>query len=174
MRPKEARHVKLVVSLITGDEKLFSQVLEKLVERYGPIGFLSELMDFGFTAYYEREFGKNLVRKMVSFEQLIPQDRLSDVKLFTNKIEEEFQNEKGGRRINIDPGFIALERFVLASCKNFSHRIYLRGGVYADLTFIYTKGDFRPLPWTYPDYGDKKIKSILIQIRQRYAYQLSR
>lgn len=174
MKPKEARQVKLVMSLLTADTALFTPVLAKLAERFGPLGFLSEPLEFNFTTYYERELGTGLIRKMVSFEQLVPQDRLSDIKLYTNKIEEEHLDEKGNRRMNIDPGFIALERFVLASCKNFSHRVYLRGGVYADLTFIYTKGDFKPLPWTYPDYGDKKIKSILLQIRHRYAHQLSR
>ena len=60
------------------------------------------------------------------------------------------------------------ERFVLASGKNFSHRIYIGGGIYADLTLIYQKGSFQKLPWTYPDYSDDGMLKFLEQVRNKY------
>ena len=74
--------------------------------------------------------------------------------------------------MNIDPGYLLLERFVLATGKNFTHRIYLGGGIYADLTLIYTRGDFQALPWTYPDYADPRMIRHLNQIRHRYTIDL--
>jgi hypothetical protein len=69
---------------------------------------------------------------------------------------------------------MAAERFVLASGKNFTHRIYLRAGIYADLSLIYRRGRFRPLDWTYPDYAGEPIINFLQSVRDRYMFQLRR
>lgn len=173
MRPRQPDKVKLVVSLFTGERSLFGEALEKLQNRFGRIDFLSELLDFSSTDYYAQEFGGGLKRRVASFEPLMELEDLPAVKAITNGLEAEYL--KGGRRlINIDPGYIALEKFVLASCKNFSHRIYIGGGVHADLTMIYRGRAFASLPWTYPDYDEAGMKSILKQIRRRYALHLGK
>ena len=76
------------------------------------------------------------------------------------------------RLVNIDPGYMLAERFVLATGKNFAHRIYIGRRIYADLTLIYTRGGFKKLPWTYPDYYDRNILSFLIQVRKKYVADL--
>lgn len=168
MRPKKARNVKLAVSIISAEEALSS--------RFGRMDFLSETIPFDGTDYYEGEFGGGLKRRFGSFEDLVTPDGdgLAEIKLFTNGIEDGFLAPDGKRRINIDPGLVSLERLVLASCKNFTHRIYLRDGVWADLTLIYTAGEFKDLPWTYPDYRADVMKSWLRQIRARYAQQVGK
>jgi hypothetical protein len=65
------------------------------------------------------------------------------------------------------------ERFVLASGKNFSHRIYIGLGIYADLTLIYQKGSFQKLPWTYPDYADQAMLNFLDQVRLKYVLEMN-
>jgi hypothetical protein len=75
--------------------------------------------------------------------------------------------------VNIDPGYLLHERFVLASGKNFSHRIYICRGIYADMTLNYQKGNFQKLPWTYPDYADGPILSFLRQVRLKYGQDLA-
>lgn len=144
-----------------------------MTERLGAPDILSELLTFEQTSYYEDEMGKGLRRKVASFDALIDPSMLSELKMFTNGLEAEFSRD-GKRRVNIDPGYMALEKFVLASCKNFSHRIYIGGGVYADLTLIYTGGGFATLPWTYPDYTEKTLFGIVKDIRRRYALQIGR
>jgi hypothetical protein len=62
---------------------------------------------------------------------------------------------------------------VLASGKNFSHRIYIGQHIYADLTLIFRKGAFETLPWTYPDYADQPIRSFLERARKKYAVDLN-
>ena len=74
--------------------------------------------------------------------------------------------------VNLDPGYMLLERFVLASGKNFSHRIYIGRRIYADLTLIYTKGRFQTLPWTYPDYAEQNMLTYLEQVRKKYVADL--
>jgi hypothetical protein len=116
--------------------------------------------------------GAPLFRRMVAFERLAAQEGLAEAKLRTNAVEADF-TAHGRRRVNIDPGILLLERFVLATGKNFSHRIYVGAGIYADLTLIYANGAYRPLPWTYPDYAGAPIGGFLDRVRRKYAVQLA-
>jgi hypothetical protein len=171
MKAKAPEDAKLVVSMFTGDALLFKDALEKLVPRFGGIDSISEVMAFDYTDYYKDEFGGGLKRRVMSFEGLVGPDALAAIKTFTNSVEDDFRKDSS-RRINIDPGILTLNNFVLASCKNFAHRIYLSDGVYADLTLLYSKDGFKDLPWTYPDYRDLRMKSMLVEIRKRYALRL--
>ena len=79
----------------------------------------------------------------------------------------------GGRRLaNLDPGYVARERLVLATGKNFSHRIYLDHGIYGDLTLIYSQGTFQTQPWTFPDYARGPLPELLLRVRKKYIWQL--
>ena len=74
--------------------------------------------------------------------------------------------------MNIDPGYIAKAHLILATGKGYSHRPYLRDGIYADLTLIYRNKAFQPLPWTYPDYASGEMIGMLTRIREKYFLQL--
>ncbi len=170
-KPKEPAQVKLIASIIAGDKNIIKPILSNLQERFGDIDFISEKMEFNHTNYYNDEIGENLFRKMVSFDKLICPSDLAAIKIFTNSIENQYA-DNGKRKTNIDPGYIAMEKFVLASCKNFSHRIYLSEGVYADLTLIYKRNNFQALEWTFPDYAKEWMITLLKSLRERYACQL--
>lgn len=170
-KPKEQAQVKLIVSIIARDKNIIKPILSNLQERFGNIDFISEKMDFSHTEYYNDEIGDNLFRKIISFDKLICPSDLADVKIFTNSVEVQY-SDNGKRKANIDPGYIAMEKFVLASCKNFSHRIYLSEGVYADLTLIYKGNNFQALEWTFPDYAKECMITLLKNLRERYACQL--
>ena len=171
-KPKPPQPVKLVVSVITGSKDLFEHVCEKLVKKFGEIDYSSDALAFDFTDYYEKEIGKDLIRHMVSFKKLIDPGRLPQIKRFTNDLEDQFLKEGGNRSVNIDPGYIALCHFVLASCKSFTHRPYLGSGVYADLTLVFRKKTFQTLEWTFPDYASDRLIHILNGIRTNYYEQL--
>ncbi len=174
MRPKEPDKVKLFISLFTAERALFSEALRRLEKRFGPLDVLSGPLEFKSTDYYEEEFGQGLARKAVSFEELVCADELAEIKLFTNAIEDEFLSFGKKRRVNIDPGVLSLERLVLASCKNFAHRVYLGSGVFAELTLIYMRSGWKPLEWTYPDYKDERMRQILTRMRMRYAFRMGK
>jgi hypothetical protein len=115
--------------------------------------------------------GWPLFRRFVAFRDLIRPESIVEVKLRTNELENAFVRD-GKRSVNIDPGYICLERLVLVTGKNYTHRIYLSKGIYADLTLLFQRGCFRPLPWTYQDYGDEGLISQFNEIRANYKAQL--
>ncbi len=166
--PKPA---KLIMSLITSDDLLLRQVVKVLEERYGDVDFMSDILPFDATDYYIPEMGEGLFRRLITFRPLIPRESLVKIKQETNEIEEGFA-VVGKRRINIDPGYICAEHVILATTKGYTHRPYLSGGIYADLTLIYQRGEFRPLEWTYPDYASAAVRDILKGVRKRYLHEL--
>ena len=171
-RPKPPRPVKLIVSILTAERDLAEQVRERLVDCYGPLDYCSEELPFDFTDYYAGEIGRDLFRLLLSFEELISPGRLPAIKLCANDLEDAFVRGDGTRRVNIDPGYIALQHLILATCKPFAHRPYLGEGIYADMTLIFRGGTFRPLEWTFPDYGSDLMIGILNRIRSTYFQQV--
>ncbi|MGD2272695.1 MAG: DUF4416 family protein, partial [Desulfobacterales bacterium] len=139
--PQLPKPAKLVVGLFMKDKGLIQPVAEVLAGKFGNPDVVSAWFPFDFTAYYQNEMGAPLFRRMFAFKELIQQDDLAEIKIGTNAIEQKYTLH-GKRRVNIDPGYMLLERFVLATGKNFSHRIYIGKGIYADLTLVYEKGDF--------------------------------
>jgi hypothetical protein len=169
--PQTPLPAKLVIGIFTAAPKIIQSVVAEFKSRFGPIDLVSSWMNFDFTHYYDSEMGSPLFRRLFAFRLLIAQDDLPAIKLTTNKIERHC-SQKGRRRVNIDPGYLVHERFVLASGKNFSHRIYMGAGIYADLTLIYQKGSFQKLPWTYPDYADQAMICFLDQVRRKFILDL--
>ena len=106
----------------------------------------------------------------MAFRDLVPPDILAEAKRHTNKVESRLARDTGERRINLDPGTVAHANLILASTKNFSHRVYLRDGIYAEVTMIYRAGQFQELPWTYPDY--KNHRQVFGEIRRIYRDQI--
>lgn len=169
-RPETALPVKLVIRFLFLDSDILTGTLRTLQQYFGQMDFLSAPGPFPYTNYYDREMGKGIRRLTAGFVDLVRPDSLPDIKLRTNGLENELSRE-GNRQINIDPGILDEKRFVLATGKNFTHRIYLRDGVYADLTLIYQKGDYRPLPWTYPDYREPEFLHYLRVLRKKLKFQ---
>lgn len=169
-QPKDPPEAKLLMGLLFRDTAVQLQALEVLCNRFGPLDFLSEPEPFVYTSYYDEELGKGIQRQLLSFLDLFPQDTLPDIKLITNGIEKDLSIQ-GKRRVNIDPGMLTEERLVLATGKNFTHRIYLGKGIYGDLTLLYQGGSFRALPWTYPDYKAPMTLHFLGVLRQKLQFQ---
>jgi hypothetical protein len=169
--PQAPKPAKLVIGLIMKDRELFEPLAVELSAGFGSVDMVSSWMPFDYTSYYETEMGTPLFRRLLTYKKLINQDELPEIKLATNRLEQSV-TQSGRRRVNIDPGYLLYERFVLASGKNFSHRIYIGSGIYADLTLIYQRGGFEKLPWTYPDYADQPMLEFLTRIRRKYAVDL--
>jgi hypothetical protein len=153
------------------NEKRIREAVVLLEQEYGALVRIGEIMPFDRTRYYEKEMGSNLVRLFMAFRTLIEPEWLPHIKLWSNELEKQFAAEER-RIVNVDPGYVAAERLVLATCKNFTHRIYLGQGIYADLTLLFHQKSFRALPWTYPDYADERQLAMLGAIRSRYLLQL--
>ena len=171
--PEKPPPARLVVSIIytghgaTGEPAHLASAMARLDDKFGPIDFRGPPMEFAFTDYYNREMGEDLRRLFVSFERLVPRETLADIKLFTNEIEKWLSRPDGSRQVNIDPGLLSLENFILATGKNFTHRVYLRDGIFADLTLLYSGKKFNAMPWTFPDYASGELQEILAELRKR-------
>lgn len=173
--PTEPLPVKLLCGMISADHDLFQQAMGPLAEAFGPTDLVSEVMDFDFTSYYQPQMGSPLYRRFVSFERLVPPDVLAEAKLRTNAIEADFSPagpDAPPRPINLDPGTVAPAKLVLASMKDFSHRIYLGRGVYAEITLMYRKGRWESLDWTFPDYASGRYDAFLTEVRDRLRRQM--
>lgn len=171
--PRPPLPAKLVCSVLSARfDTLWPTVLTALEERFGPADSISDELPFDFTAYYDRELGAPITRRFLSFARLVPQDDLVAAKLATNALETRLAAPDGRRLVNCDPGLLTQERLVLATGKNFTHRIYLGQGLYADLTLVFQAGSWQTLPWTFPDYAVAPLRDILTAIRDRYRQDL--
>jgi len=170
-RPRPPQPAKLVIGILTAETRLLGPVARKLELTFGGIDLISPWWPFDYTDYYRREMGGPLFRRILAFHTLVEQDLLPEIKIKTNKLEGTF-SDHGRRRVNLDPGYLLLERFVLATGKNYSHRICVGQGIYADLTLIYRQGAYRTLDWTYPDYGGAAIRDFLHRVRKKYSRDL--
>lgn len=177
--PSDAPRVKLICGMISSSKELFDSALVPLTRRLGAVDLVSEVMDFDFTHYYDEEMGSPLFRRFVSFEQLTSPDALVEAKEATNGIERSFVSDRSAdgsngptRPINLDPGYAETSKLVLASMKNFSHRIYLDRGVYAEVTLIYHKDHWKSLAWTFPDFASGRYHPFLSGVRDRLCEQL--
>lgn len=168
---KQPAPVKLICSVLTNQAALHDEAQQALQEEFGPIDYISALLPFDHTTYYELEFGAGLMRRILAFERLIDPAALPDIKHTTNRLEQRWTVE-GRRRVNLDPGYVSLAKLVLASTKDHGHRIYLRDGIYAEVTLRYRDKRFQPWEWTYPDYGSPTYCALFEHIRAIYVRQL--
>jgi hypothetical protein len=147
--------MKLVCGILSRQDNL-EAARERLRTHFGQIESEFPPIPFTYTDYYREEMGEGLFRSWVSFSGFVEPDFLPKAKIMTHRIEEEFARPDGTRKVNLDPGLMDEAKLILASTKNFAHRIYLGHGIYAEVTLIYRQGSFQSLPWTYPDYGDHR------------------
>lgn len=165
------RPAKLVIGVFMKQKALFAQIAGLLIKEFGAVDIISRWFLFDYTDYYTNEMGSPLFRRMIAFHGFIDQGQLADIKRTANTIEEKFKFD-GNRTVNIDAGYLLRERFVLATGKNYAHRIYIGKSVYADLTLIYSGSGYQPLPWTYPDYVAADMHEFLLWTRNRYIRDL--
>lgn len=163
--------VKFICGFIYSDETAYCGALGNLESRFGRIDFQSQIIDFDFTDYYYSEMGKPLWRRFVSFKKLQNPDAFSKIKSFCINVEKKYaRTEK--RKVNIDPGYINEAKLVLTTTKDFSHRIYLSRGVYAEVTLYFSKGEFCNFTTTFPDYRTQCYKNIFRRLRNIYQQDI--
>jgi hypothetical protein len=157
---------KVIIGVITRDLVVMESAQTLLEKELGPVENKSPIIDFDFTDYYEVEMGKNLLRLWLSFAKPIPLDQLREIKFKTMEIEKKYLDTNGNRTINLDPGILSLCNLILATTKNYYHRIYLGQGIYAEVTLVYRHNNFEPLAWTYPDYRTDTALNFFTTVRK--------
>jgi len=170
-KAKKPQRVKLVIGVLSKDKKLFDILEEFFIKKFGEIDYKSPEVLFDHTDYYKEEMGYPLKKRFISFKKHISPESISNIKLLTNSLEKKFSKKKNGhlnRRINIDPGYIAPSKLILATTKDYYHRTYLNKGIYVEVTLSWKNGSFQSFEWTFPDYRTKEYVDILNTIRNSY------
>lgn len=171
MQPSEPLPVKLICGVLYSNEGLVQQAAERMTTRFGNIDFKSPIFAFDTTDYYEAEMGTSICRQFWTFLKLINPKELAPIKIACNEIEMELARG-GNRTVNLDPGYMDYDKFVLASAKYNAHKIYLDSGIYADLTLRYEKGRYKPSDYAFPDFKSGQYDETFLHIRARFKGQL--
>jgi hypothetical protein len=168
-------HVLLVVAVFSRHAEALTWARERLQSLHGPIALTSPDYEFTQTSYYEPTMGPHLIKRFHAFGTLVHPDRLAEIKERTNELECELAagcRFSEPRPLNLDPGFLSLGKFCLATTKDQAHRLYLRNGIFAEVTLRFEAGAFEPWPWTYADYRQPVVRAFLKEARDFYKGRL--
>jgi hypothetical protein len=166
--PREPPHSLLVVACFSRHLNALDWADAQLTSRFGEILLKSNDFSFHHTKYYDSTMGTGLTKRFLVFDELPSPDCLPEVKQFTIALEKELAScgqYSDSRPLNLDPGLLQLGKFLLASTKDQGHRIYLRDGIFAEVTLRFTAGAFDVWPWTYADYREEAVREFLGQAR---------
>lgn len=173
-QPKEFTPVKLICGVIYKEEALYDEVKRRLAGEWGSVDSESAPFPFDLTDYYRAEMGAGLSRRFMSFETLIAPEALPALKIRAIDLEGSLREVRGapGRPVNIDPGYLSAAALVMATAKDFAHRIPLARGIYAHLEFLFTKTGVKTLDWTYPDLRREPAMAYFRSVRELYLRPL--
>ena len=160
--------VLLLIAASSRHEAALEWAQEQSVAQYGPVALASDAFDFAETDYYTATMGAGLKKQFLAFERLVDPAALAGIKCETNRWEAEYAalgRQAESRPLNLDPGYITPAKLVLASTKDHAHRLYLRDGIYAEVTLAYRHRQWQPLEWTYPDYRRDDYQRFFTQCR---------
>jgi hypothetical protein len=167
--------VKLIIGILAANETALAAAVKAISKSFGVIDLASDVWPFTQTDYYKEELGPNALRQFVSLEKLIDPGKLAQIKHDTNSLEQQLAGSLKlslPRPVNLDPGFIEPSKLILASTKNFSHRIYIGNKMFAEVTLMYEKGHWRHFEYTFPDYRQSCYQDFLSKVRNRLVEQL--
>ena len=167
--------VKLIVGIFAADAECLQKAVEAVTSQFGQADLISDVWPFDKTNYYKEQTGEHILRQFVSIEKPIDSGELAAIKHTTNKLEQNLAvqlKRNVPRPVNLDPGIIEPSKLVLATTKNYSHRIYIGKKMYAEVTLIFDKGHWLPLPYTYPDYRQQCYFDFFEKVRTKLLEQL--
>lgn len=159
--------VKYIVGILTSDPELQDHIVHNLTDFLGESDYITQWYPFDSTNYYGAEMGTDLKRCFVAFEKLMPPELVYKAKIWCNKVEDQFR-EDGKRIVNLDPGYVDFFKVVLASSKFGNHKIAITKGCWADFMMMYSKGQWNPLPWCFPDFAGGTYNKDLVEIRRLF------
>lgn len=164
---EEHRTVLLIAAITSRYPAAIDWAIEKAAAEWGAVSLQSEVFDFTETTFYTQSMGESLKKQLVAF-QLFDPTKLADTKIASNAWEAEYNqshNHPEDRPLNIDPGYLTEAKLILATTKDRDHRIYLRDGIYAEITLYYHSNNWTKSRWTYPDYQRKDFHQFFTQCR---------
>jgi len=164
-KPRPPEKALLFVATLYKDHELYVRARNQLIKEFGSCFFESTPHLWNHTEYYREELGWPISRRFLAFSRIISPEQIRDIKIMTNGLEDNLA-EAGKRKVNLDPGYFTLSKVVLATTKNYAHRIYLGKGIYAEVTLFYKQGTFRPHEFTYRDFRSVDYVEMFNKLRE--------
>ncbi len=166
---REPAPVKVVVAILAAGEEHLAAACDAIEEGLGAIEMRGAPEPWEWSSYYAAEMGGGLCRQFVALAALADSESLAALKETTNRLEARWRDV--GRRVNLDPGYVDVDKLVLASTKPAAHRIHLRRGIHAECALRYEDGRFAPWSYTYPDYRTPGALEFFTRVRRRLKQQ---
>lgn len=171
--------VKLFIGMLSPEPALFDVCADILCREYGPVDYQSEIVPWSNSDFYQEEMGAGIQRKFIFFERLMDPGDLPSIKINTIGIEKSLVVQEGNRarrRINLDPGYVTEAKVVLATTKDYSHRLFIGEGIYAEVTLRYGNKErsFIPFDYTYLDYCSETYTAMFNKARSLLRTALQR
>jgi hypothetical protein len=166
---REPTTVLLMMAAISRHDEALDWARDWTAANYGEIALESARFSFDETDYYAESMGANLKKTFWAFAALISPDDLATIKRTTNAAERQYAAHHGHaepRPLNLDPGYLSESKLVLASTKDHAHRLYLRDGIYAEITLRFRDRKWQPWDWTYPDYRRADFQEFFSECRE--------
>jgi hypothetical protein len=165
---QQPEQVLPIVAAFSCHEAALAWAADRATAEWGGTALTSDAIAFDATDYYQSSMGSGLRKQFWAFEQFADQGDLAERKILTNQWEQQYAegaNHGEPRPLNIDPGYLSRGKLVLASTKDHSHRIYLRDGIYAEVTLYYKDKQWQAREWTFPDYRRADYHAFFDQCR---------
>lgn len=158
-----------LVAVFSRHEQAIDWGRDRISNRWGEIALASNRFDHSETAYYAAEMGPHLLKQFFVVGGFYDPSGLARSKLESNAWEAEMAASDcypEPRPVNVDPGYLTLNKLVLASAKDRAHRIYLSEGIYGEECLYYLDHRWQSRPWTYPDYQREDFQAFFVQARE--------
>jgi phosphoribosylformylglycinamidine cyclo-ligase len=165
--PKSPPPAALFVAVLFAPAVSYGEVCSEVTREFGDILEASPVFPFHHSEYYAIEMGGNLQKVFFLLARLIDPAAVVEWKLRAQEIESRY-TENGKRQINFDPGYLDASKLVLATTKNYDHRIYLGRGIYGDVQLRFRFQQFHFNDWTYPDYRQPEHIAFFEKARLKY------
>ena len=165
---RKVNPVKPICAVTFSQDIILDEVIKKLEMMMGPVEDRTDVFDFSFTTYYSKEMGNDLKKVFLSFEKTMHPNHLPKLKCLTNRFEQKMA-VRGKRRVNCDPGYITAAKVVMASAKDFAHRVFLSDGIYGDVQLQFRGNRFRIQDWTFPDYQTELVLDFFHRVRRHFV-----
>ena len=163
--------VLLISAVFSRYEEALDWAKQRMGREWGPVALESERFEFEETEYYEPSMGAGLKKQFLAFERPFDPGKMAEVKLLTNGWEDEYASlgrHPEARPLNLDPGYITAAKLVLASTKDYTQRIYLGQGVFAEITLFFQRKQWQVGPWTFPDYRRADYHAFFTECRDYF------
>lgn len=165
-----------IIAAFSRYESTLEWLWDRVASQLSPIAIISSVFPFTESQYYRSTMGDQLKKQFAILSNWYDPAELSGHKLMSHVWETDLAKSVSfdiERPLNIDPGYMSMTKLVLASMKNREHRIYLKDGIYAEVTLAFRDQKWQPLAWTYPDYQREDFRVFFGEGRKYLARKIA-